>query len=68
MADEDGQKIISRARELANSGKFSSWFYIQLAMIEAREVIKGASPLNDFFLRADLDALCFAARRGRLML
>jgi hypothetical protein len=62
---EDREHVVSRARDLANSGKFSGWFYVQLAMFEANEVSWEANPLNDFFLRGDLDALCFAARKGR---
>jgi hypothetical protein len=62
---EQRDRIVNRAMALADSGKYSGWFYIQREMIQAREIARPDNPLNDFFLQIELDARCFAARKKR---
>ena len=59
--------IVSRARELADSGHYSGWLYIQRAMLETNQMSRQDNPLDDFRLRLDLDARCLAARQNRLL-
>ncbi len=57
--------IVSRARELANSGQHSSWMSIEAEMRSAGQIPRLDSPLDDYFLRSELDFLCASSRRLR---
>ena len=59
------RRIVSRARELANSGQFSSWDTIESSMRWANEVNPSSRPLDDFDLRRELDARCAVAKRAK---
>jgi hypothetical protein len=58
------EKIIQRARELANSGQYSGWASIESSMRGGRELIGDPNPLDDADLRRELDAGCTDARQG----
>ncbi len=57
--------IVSRARELANSGRHPSWVSIEAEMRSAGQIPRLHSPLDDYFLRSELDFLCASSRRLR---
>ncbi len=59
------QRVVRRARELASSGRHRSWVSIEGEMRSADQIPRRNSPLDDCFLRGELDFLCAAARRGR---
>ncbi len=59
------QHITRRARELANSGRHTSWISIESEMRAAGQLPKAHSPLDDYFLRSELDFLCASVRRLR---
>jgi len=59
------QNMIGRARELANSGRFSGWVSIESSMREGHELRGNSYPLDDADLRRELDARCSAARREK---
>ena len=58
------EKIIQRARELANSGQYSGWASIESSMRGGREQIGDRNPLDDADLRRELDAGCTDTRQG----
>jgi hypothetical protein len=59
------RKMISRARELADSGAFSDWNSVEKAMRLGNELCRDQSSFDDYDLRRELDARCSAARRKK---
>jgi hypothetical protein len=59
------EKLIQRARELANSGQYSGWASIEGSMRGGRELIGDPNPLDDADLRRELDARCIIQMRDR---
>ena len=59
------QRMISRARELADSGQFSAWESVESSMQWGNELCREKNPLEDRDLRRELDARCAAAQRGK---
>ena len=65
MSFEEG--IVTRAVRLADTGHYSGWFYIRQDILEANQLLQGNNPLDDPFVRLDLDARCLAANRRLLL-
>jgi hypothetical protein len=56
------QKIICRALELANSGRFSDWNAIEDFLRLGSELCRDPNPFHDLNLRQELDARCSTSR------
>ncbi len=50
-------------REAARSGRHGSWVTIEAEMRAAGHIDRYYNPIDDVFLRAELDFLCRAAKK-----
>jgi hypothetical protein len=57
------RKIMRLIREAASSGRLGSWMTIEAEMRAAGHIDRHYNPIDDAFLRAELDFLCRAAKK-----
>ena len=61
--DDRHSHVLSRAAELAKSGKFSGWVAIEAQLRFVEGYPEARRWLEDEYLRLELDRLCIAARK-----
>jgi hypothetical protein len=61
---EQRERIPSRARELARSGRFSNWLEIEHELRFQEDLPEARHALDNELIRDELDRLCKAARRS----
>jgi hypothetical protein len=62
--DDRHTYVLSRAAELARSGKFSGWVAIEAQLRFVEGYLEARRWLADEYLRMELDRLCIAARKA----
>ena len=63
IGSAERQKTISRARQLANSGRFSDWRSVEDSMKSGNQLRADCNLFEDYEVRRKIDAGCDAARR-----